>query len=187
MKKNIALLLVISACNLQADMKDTGALYHDTTKNVNQTIHLHNMQAEPAKIITTTKIRRVPKYVYYNVYKTKVVWKCKPKGGGGTPTTPVVISHWTKTKVRSILGGNKLVILSGNALSKGWTTRFPSYRPRTMTVCSPCRTCFKFSMDRGGIARFFDSHKMCGVTVQYQLVQGRGARGAIITIPAGSH
>ena len=72
--------------------KDTGILYQDTSKNINQSISLHNNAAEPAKVITTTKIRRVPRYSYYNVYKTRTVWKCLP------PVLPPKITYsWNTT------------------------------------------------------------------------------------------
>jgi len=72
------LLATLIFSSVFADYKDTGALYHDTSKSVHQSISLHNVKAEPAKVITTTKIRRVPRYSYYNVYKTRTVWKCLP-------------------------------------------------------------------------------------------------------------
>lgn len=123
--------------------KDTGTLYQDTSKKINQSISLHNNAAEPAKVITTTEIRRVPKYEYYNVYKTKTVWKCLPNGGGGG--APAVFNaSWTYT-IGQKEGG--AIYDKGAVSSKnGWTIdagngiMYTGAGPGLRLTKSPCGT-----------------------------------------------
>ena len=176
------LLATLILSSVFADYKNTESLYHDTSKSVHQSISLHNVKAEPAEVITRTEIRRVPRYEYYNVYKTKTVWKCLPNGGGGGGTTPpiVVKKYWTYTEILSRASTGKASVFSGNALNKGWSVS--STRTHRYTVCSPCGNC------RSATGRNFGYKDIaiCGVKVRYQFLPG-AVDGALIHIYAGSH
>jgi len=145
------LLTTLILSSVFADYKDTKSLYHDTSKGVHQSISLHNVKAEPAEVITSTKIRRVPRYSYYNVYKTRTVWKCLPNGGSVTPLPPVKIS-WLGSWISGFSG-------TKNPIKKGWKVKSPNYCQQGDLVkfTNPCG---KTKSIRAGKTTFFGGAKI---------------------------
>ena len=182
------LLATLILSSVFADYKNTESLYHDTSKSVHQSISLHNVKAEPAEVITRTEIRRVPKYEYYNVYKTRTVWKCLPNGGGG----PIVVGNsisWTATSARTLHWSSFLVAHNGgNAYSKGWQTYIFNKRIGDNTyaigmVCHPDGTCKEINF-RVPTPSLTGTVNLSGTAVEWRLQSGGGFA---FSIHAGSY